>query len=173
MTSTTFQSDLEQLRNKLKEDLSVSSFAAVQVEEKLVGFTGSTVPVSLNELRGKVEEGPIAVDELHILSLQENESLPDEKELEELHKERLRRRAPYFAPETETERYLSNLWGDRLGFDRIGREDDFFRLGGHSMLAVQIRLDVDRDIGVLLAAEAFFKNGRLRDLAEAIDQEAN
>ena len=41
------------------------------------------------------------------------------------------------------------------------------------MLAVQIRLDVDRDIGVLLAAEAFFKNGRLRDLAEAIDQEAN
>ncbi|OWR30108.1 non-ribosomal peptide synthetase [Saccharibacillus sp. O23] len=41
----------------------------------------------------------------------------------------------YRAPETETERKIAEVWQTVLGAGRIGREDNFFDLGGHSLKA--------------------------------------
>ncbi|OBI39615.1 non-ribosomal peptide synthetase [Mycobacterium sp. E2238] len=43
----------------------------------------------------------------------------------------------YRAPSTPLESALAALLGDLLGVDRVGREDDFFALGGDSVLATQ------------------------------------
>ncbi|HWA89088.1 MAG TPA: non-ribosomal peptide synthetase [Rhizomicrobium sp.] len=42
----------------------------------------------------------------------------------------------YVAPRTETERRLAAIWADVLRCARIGRDDDFFRSGGDSLLAM-------------------------------------
>ena len=44
----------------------------------------------------------------------------------------------YVAPRTETEAALARVWAEVLGLDRVSVEDDFFDLGGHSMLATQV-----------------------------------
>ncbi len=44
----------------------------------------------------------------------------------------------YVAPRTEIEKEMAGIWQDVLGVSRIGVHDDFFDLGGHSMLAMQI-----------------------------------
>jgi amino acid adenylation domain-containing protein len=41
-------------------------------------------------------------------------------------------------PSTDTERLVASLWSEVLGVDDVGAEDDFFDLGGHSMLATQV-----------------------------------
>ncbi|MFB9414880.1 non-ribosomal peptide synthetase [Dactylosporangium matsuzakiense] len=46
--------------------------------------------------------------------------------------------AEYAAARTPVEQTLADLWGEVLGVARVGRDDDFFALGGHSMLAVQL-----------------------------------
>ncbi|MDF1756973.1 MAG: amino acid adenylation domain-containing protein, partial [Legionellaceae bacterium] len=43
----------------------------------------------------------------------------------------------YVAPLNELELKLCQIWQDLLKLDRVGVEDDFFRLGGHSILAIQ------------------------------------
>lgn len=43
----------------------------------------------------------------------------------------------YRSPSTPLESALAALLGDLLGVDRVGREDDFFALGGDSVLATQ------------------------------------
>ncbi|MDQ3952687.1 MAG: amino acid adenylation domain-containing protein, partial [Actinomycetota bacterium] len=44
----------------------------------------------------------------------------------------------YDAPETEAERALAEIWSEVLHVDRVGRTDNFFDLGGDSILSIQI-----------------------------------
>ena len=47
--------------------------------------------------------------------------------------------ASYMAPRDALEELLCEVWADVLGFDKVGVEDAFLDLGGHSILAVQIQ----------------------------------
>ncbi|KAF9561023.1 hypothetical protein EC968_005932 [Mortierella alpina] len=44
----------------------------------------------------------------------------------------------YEAPEGEIETALASIWADLLRLDRVSRNDSFFALGGHSLMAVQM-----------------------------------
>ena len=44
----------------------------------------------------------------------------------------------FIPPRTPTERRLVEIWQNLLGIERIGVEDDFFKLGGDSLLAIRI-----------------------------------
>ena len=44
----------------------------------------------------------------------------------------------YAAPRNETERKLAEIWQNVLGIDRVGVHDDFFELGGDSLLTAQV-----------------------------------
>ncbi|MET7425065.1 amino acid adenylation domain-containing protein [Dactylosporangium sp. NPDC005555] len=57
-------------------------------------------------------------------------------------------RAGYTAPEGAAEEALAALWSEVLGVERVGRDDDFFSLGGHSILAVRLLSRVQQTLGV-------------------------
>jgi amino acid adenylation domain-containing protein/non-ribosomal peptide synthase protein (TIGR01720 family) len=46
-------------------------------------------------------------------------------------------RASYVAPVTETEHAVATLWQDLFGVERVSLDDNFFDLGGHSLLLLQ------------------------------------
>ncbi|QQR87450.1 MAG: amino acid adenylation domain-containing protein [Flavobacteriales bacterium] len=43
----------------------------------------------------------------------------------------------YAAPSTSAQKTLANVWADLLGIDRVGIDDNFFDLGGNSLLSIQ------------------------------------
>jgi amino acid adenylation domain-containing protein/non-ribosomal peptide synthase protein (TIGR01720 family) len=45
---------------------------------------------------------------------------------------------PYVAPRNSTEEAIAQVWQELLGFERVGIQDNFFDLGGHSLLLVQV-----------------------------------
>ncbi|HEX6277378.1 MAG TPA: amino acid adenylation domain-containing protein [Polyangiaceae bacterium] len=53
-------------------------------------------------------------------------------------------------PETSTERWLAELWQHALGVDKVGLDDNFFDLGGHSLSALKLLIEIDVAIGVTL-----------------------
>ncbi|MEV5442095.1 amino acid adenylation domain-containing protein [Streptomyces sp. NPDC052644] len=77
-------------------------------------------------------------------------------------------RAAHIPPETPTERLLAELYGEVLGVTRVGRDDDFLALGGHSLLGVQLVARVRERLGVELPLRTLFRHPRLRDLAAAL-----
>ncbi|OLP02094.1 non-ribosomal peptide synthetase [Mycolicibacterium porcinum] len=76
--------------------------------------------------------------------------------------------APSEPPATPTEHTLAAMLVDLLGATDVGRYDDFFTLGGDSILAVQLAARA-RDAGMALTARMVFEHPGLADLAAAID----
>ncbi len=56
----------------------------------------------------------------------------------------------FIAPSTETELMLTRLWQDILGVDQISITDNFFDLGGHSLLGVRLLAAIRKETGVRL-----------------------
>ncbi|WP_217211465.1 MupA/Atu3671 family FMN-dependent luciferase-like monooxygenase [Streptomyces sp. AC550_RSS872] len=54
------------------------------------------------------------------------------------------------APVTELERSIAVIWSEVLGVESVGLYDNFFDLGGHSMLMVQVHNRLQRETGVEL-----------------------
>ncbi|MGK5548498.1 condensation domain-containing protein, partial [Streptomyces sp. URMC 127] len=72
-------------------------------------------------------------------------------------------------PLTATERQVAGIWSELLGRDDIRAEDDFFALGGHSLLTFQLVFRLRKAFGVDMATRTPFEAPVLADLAARID----
>lgn len=63
----------------------------------------------------------------------------------------------YVSPSTDTEQLIAQLWQEELGIDRVGVHDDFFALGGDSLIAIklisQLRESLDTPLNVRVLYE--------------------
>jgi amino acid adenylation domain-containing protein len=72
-------------------------------------------------------------------------------------------------PSTPTQRALARIWGALLGLERVGAQDNFFQLGGHSLSATQMATRVHERFGINLELRAVFENPVLQALAAHVD----
>jgi pristinamycin I synthase 3 and 4 len=75
----------------------------------------------------------------------------------------------YEPPKTKTEKLLASIWSDLLQMDRIGRLDDFFAIGGHSLMAARAVPRIRENLGVHIDADDLFKTPVLADLAQKLE----
>ena len=74
----------------------------------------------------------------------------------------------YTAPRTEDEMVLADIWARILGIDAVGIHDDFFRLGGDSILATQVASHVRQIMGVDLSPIAMFETPTISGLVHQL-----
>ena len=79
----------------------------------------------------------------------------------------------FMAPQTETERMIARLWGDVLGLDTIGRNDNFFALGGDSLLATQVIARLGAMMGKRFPIKTIFENTTVGEFARAVSELGN
>jgi amino acid adenylation domain-containing protein len=77
--------------------------------------------------------------------------------------------AEYVPPRTELERAMAEIWQRVLSVDRVGMYDDFFKLGGHSLMAVRLFAEIERKLGARLPLSALFETTTIAGLTEAIE----
>jgi acyl-coenzyme A synthetase/AMP-(fatty) acid ligase len=92
-------------------------------------------------------------------------------------------RPPYVEPGTTAEKAVARLWSELLDVDQVGVDDNFFDLGGHSMLIAQLvarlraTLDVDVPLDIVLdnqtagAFAAAVEEALLRELERSDDEQ--
>ncbi|MCB9876958.1 MAG: amino acid adenylation domain-containing protein [Planctomycetes bacterium] len=71
-------------------------------------------------------------------------------------------------PRNEAERQVATLWGDLLGVADVGRDDDFFALGGHSLNAVRMLNRLKKQLGVDVPLTALFEKPTVEALAARV-----
>ncbi|MFC8846049.1 MULTISPECIES: SDR family NAD(P)-dependent oxidoreductase [unclassified Micromonospora] len=74
------------------------------------------------------------------------------------------------APRTELEATIAQVWRDGLGVPVVGVDDDFFALGGNSLVAVQLIASMRKATGVRLPMRSLFETPTVAGLAARIEE---
>ncbi|MCP4399890.1 MAG: amino acid adenylation domain-containing protein, partial [bacterium] len=76
----------------------------------------------------------------------------------------------YSAPTNTTEQKLADIWGNLLGIAQIGIHDDFFDLGGDSLLATQVIDHIHHELSADIPLDALFESPTIAALSHAVRQ---
>ena len=84
--------------------------------------------------------------------------------------QKFKKSVPNYSDSTEMEAQLLEIWRKAIGLDYIGLDDNFFEIGGHSILSVRIFSEIYNLTGVNLPLAVMFKSPTVRELARTIEE---
>ncbi|WP_427161995.1 amino acid adenylation domain-containing protein [Aliinostoc sp. HNIBRCY26] len=79
--------------------------------------------------------------------------------------------ANFVAPRNETELLLTTIWEKLLGIQGFGIDDNFFDLGGNSILAVRLFTEIEQNFGVNFPLSTLLQRPTIAELAAMIRQD--
>jgi FkbH-like protein len=79
-----------------------------------------------------------------------------------------RRSEEYVAPRTGTEEVVAEIWAEVLGVEKVGVKDNFFALGGHSLMATQLLSRIREVFRVDLPLRTMFATPTVLGLVDAL-----
>ncbi|GAA0894239.1 hypothetical protein GCM10009122_39190 [Fulvivirga kasyanovii] len=75
----------------------------------------------------------------------------------------------YVEPVSEVEKKLVTIWQEILGREKIGIRDNFFKIGGHSLKAIQVISRIYKEINTKMELGNIFSHPTIEELARAIE----
>lgn len=78
----------------------------------------------------------------------------------------------YEAPNSEMERAIATIWQEVLNLDKVGINDNFFDLGGHSLLMVQVKQKLGSVLKQELSIVELFQHPTIHSLAKYLSQDS-
>jgi phthiocerol/phenolphthiocerol synthesis type-I polyketide synthase E len=77
---------------------------------------------------------------------------------------------PYVGPSKPIEETMAALWQNLLGIDRVGIHDNFFQLGGNSLLGIQLAMQVQKTFQLDLPTNAIFSQPTVAELCVRVEE---
>lgn len=74
----------------------------------------------------------------------------------------------YVAPRNDDEALLARIWAEVLGMEKVGVQDDFFQLGGHSLVATQVVARIADELQLEVPLRILFESPTVEGLARFI-----
>ena len=167
-----YRIELGEIEERLRDHPGVGDSVVVALGDTLVAYhTGDAVPAeALREhLAARLPDYMVPTAYVHLaaFSLTVNGKL-DRQALPAPDGGSFVRRE-YVPPQGHAETVIAQLWGELLGIEAVGRHDDFFKLGGHSLVAVRFLSRLRARMGVDLDLGALFAEPMLADVARAAE----
>lgn len=178
-----FRIELAEIETALRAHVNVGAAAVLALDSasddrQLVAYVArhEAIEPNVSELRAYLKERLpshmipptfVLLDELPVTP---NGKL-DRRELAEVYKRSVKSWRTFIPPRTPTEAFIAQLWQEALGVEQISVHDNFFDLGGHSMLAMRVLAGIERRVGFRLnPREIIFQT--LEQLAARCDEPA-
>jgi acyl carrier protein len=95
----------------------------------------------------------------------------DKKSLPEPTNERPSLASEFIKPQTPTEQSIAAVWQELLHLSEVGIEDNFFDLGGNSLLLVQLHARLQKIFGEQLTMVQLFEHSTIGSLAAQLSRE--
>jgi thioesterase domain-containing protein/acyl carrier protein len=175
-----FRIELGEIEARMAEHPEVRETVVVAREEadgtkRLVGYVVANNPTELtsHELRKYLKERlpeymvPSAFVQLERLPLTPNGKL-DRKKLPLPDDLAIHSATRFVAPRTLLERQLAEIWEELLEKHPVGVTENFFDLGGHSIMAVRLIARIERLCGKRIPMAALFQKATVEGLAQIL-----
>lgn len=131
-----------QLRNALREQLPVHMVPSVFMDLPAIPLTAN----------GKVDRKALPTP-----SQQDTQSTQSD--------------VAFIQPKTQTERTIATTWQEVLRLEKVGTQDNFFDLGGHSLLMVQVHAQLQTQLDSPLTIVELFQYPTIASLADYVEQQ--
>lgn len=151
----------------------------LNLDKQLVAFVSLDGSVALDEQQIRVALRECLPDymvpaEVHVI-----EQLPvnasgkvDKRALLELATQNGRARVTSERPSTALEKSIAEVWAHILNVPDVGRNEDFFSIGGHSLAGMRIMSRLSKQFGTRLSLNLLFEYPSVETLAGAIERAA-
>lgn len=93
----------------------------------------------------------------------------DRKALADMVPETAPRASSFSEPATETERAVASVWEELLDVRPVGRESNFFELGGDSLMAMKLMSALEKRFGFKLGLQEFLSNPTVAGICQKVD----
>jgi amino acid adenylation domain-containing protein/non-ribosomal peptide synthase protein (TIGR01720 family) len=141
-------------------------------DKRLVGYViaKNSESFSAEDLRNHLQQRlpeymlPAAIVQMERLPLTLNGKI-DRRALPPLDEVAIRPQKIFEAPRTETEQMLATIWSEVLGISPVGINDNFFEVGGDSILSIQIVVRA-KEAGIYLTPKQLFQHQTIAELAQ-------
>jgi acyl carrier protein len=77
----------------------------------------------------------------------------------------------YIAPQTETEIILAEMWKELLGVERVSVQDNFFEIGGHSLMVIKMVSHIKKEFELSIPISVLFKFTTIGELSKYLEWE--
>ncbi|MCX7748502.1 MAG: amino acid adenylation domain-containing protein [Clostridia bacterium] len=84
----------------------------------------------------------------------------------------LEKKTAYVAPSSEVETILMNIWKEELGLDSVGMNDNFFEVGGHSLLLTRVHNRLNKQFNREFSLIDLFTHSTIGALAKYVSGES-
>ncbi|WP_214317640.1 non-ribosomal peptide synthetase [Nonomuraea sediminis] len=168
-----YRIELGEVEQVLREHPAVRDAVAAVRDERLVAYVVPDGTLDTDALRGlararmpeyMVPAVIVPLDELPLTPSRkvDRDALPDPRTLDHP--------SGGEAPRDDVERVLCEILAAALGVESVGRDDDFFARGGHSLMAVRVLEEARDRLGLDIPIRRFFEHPTAADLAQADGQ---
>ncbi|HVR95483.1 MAG TPA: amino acid adenylation domain-containing protein, partial [Thermoanaerobaculia bacterium] len=170
-----FRIELGEIEAVLAQHPAVRQAVVLVQEDVLVGYLVAPTENAEVDLRGYLSERlpeymvPAAFVTLETFPLTPNGKI-DRKALLALGGASFAPRVEYLAPRTPVEETLAGIWAEVLKVPRVGVHDNFFEIGGQSLLATQVVSRIREVFQAELPVRVMFQRPQVGALAEAIEE---
>ncbi|MBE7384657.1 MAG: amino acid adenylation domain-containing protein [Leptolyngbya sp. SIO1E4] len=79
----------------------------------------------------------------------------------------------YVMPQTEVEKFIATVWKEMLQIEKVGINDNFFSIGGNSLLLIKIQAKLNEVFRKELLIIEFFKYPTIKELAQYITNKSD
>ncbi|MBD0389537.1 MAG: non-ribosomal peptide synthetase, partial [Nostoc sp. C3-bin3] len=173
-----FRIELGEIETVIAQHSNVRETVVIANENRLIAYVVPTATFSVNELRHFLQEKlpeymlPSAFVVLEALPLTPNGKV-DRRALPAPDNLRSELANNYQAPHSEVEKSIAKVWKQVLKLERVGVHDNFFDLGGHSLLVVQVNNKLKEILNRDLSVVEIFQNPTIKSLAEHLNQKSS
>ena len=168
-----FRVELGDIESVISNCPQVTQFAAIVRNQRLIGFfSGQTPSDAIKAFASERLPKYMVPDELIQLGqlpMTEHNKV-DRRKLAEL-ATTVKPSSSHAPPANATEKAVCALWTDLLKVHDVGRDDDFFEIGGHSLLTVRLLDAIERQFSHRISIRDFLNAPTVKDLAAAISGE--
>ncbi|WP_157560102.1 non-ribosomal peptide synthetase [Kordia algicida] len=168
-----YRIELGEIESLLQADSTVNQAVVVVKGDDLLAYVTGKETIKVDVLKALLRSKlPAYMVPAHIMQIEEFPLTHNGK----ISRKQLAKRAvevkerTLTLPETITEKVLAKLWQSILDVKDISITDDFFEIGGHSLKAIQLILNIYKELNVQVQLKDIFEYPKLIDLAAYIAQ---
>ncbi len=149
----------------IRQEAGVGGQNSARLIAYLIGDDGLTADSLKSQLKAKLPEYMVPSN---FVQLEAFPRLPngkiDAKSLLAMENRLDNEDSDFVAPRTENEKKLATIWGEVLNIEQIGIHDNYFEIGGDSILSIQIIAKASK-VGISLKPNALFDHQTIAQLA--------